>query len=87
MGWCWYLGTLVPVIGLLQSGAQSMADRFSYIPSIGLLIMIVWTVGTLAPRWLQLLLFAVSILACVTISRHQLRYWKDSGTLFMHALD
>jgi protein O-mannosyl-transferase len=87
VGWCWYLGTLVPAIGLMQSGAQSMADRFSYIPSIGLFIMVVWTVGALAARWLQLFLFTFSIFACVAISRHQLGYWKDSGTLFMHALD
>jgi protein O-mannosyl-transferase len=86
VGWCWYLGTLVPVIGLMQSGGQSMADRFSYLPCIGLFIMVVWTVGAWAPRWLQLSLLLGSLLACGAISQHQLGYWKDSGTLFMHTL-
>lgn len=87
VGWCWFLGALVPVIGLMQSGTQAMADRFSYIPSIGLFVMLVWTVGALAPRWLQVCLLTCSLFACGAMSQHQLGYWKDSGTLFMHALE
>ncbi len=51
LGWLWYLGTLVPVIGFVQIGAQSMADRYSYIPSIGIFVMVVWGAGNLLGRW------------------------------------
>lgn len=51
VGWLWYLGTLVPVIGIVQVGAQSMADRYTYIPLIGLFVMISWGIQDLAARW------------------------------------
>ena len=91
VGWFWYLGTLVPVIGLVQVGSQSMADRYTYIPSIGFFILIVWGVYDFTRRWrfhqLGLGVAAAAVLAaCVFLTEKQLGYWKDSGTLFRHAL-
>jgi len=51
VGWLWYLGTLLPVIGLVQVGVQAMADRYTYVPSIGLFIAVVWGMADLAARW------------------------------------
>jgi Flp pilus assembly protein TadD len=91
-GWCWFLGTLVPVIGLIQVGDQSLADRYMYLPSLGLLIMIVWGLCEFTRSWrhqqmaLAVAGSAVTILcACLTVN--QLGYWKNSETLFQHALD
>jgi tetratricopeptide (TPR) repeat protein len=92
MGWFWYLGTLAPVIGVVLAGAQSSADRFTYIPSIGIFVMIVWGVADLAAEWRLpawgLVLAGASVLAaCAVATEGQLRYWTDSGTLFSHTLD
>jgi tetratricopeptide (TPR) repeat protein len=90
-GWFWYLGTLVPVIGLVQSGSQSSADRFTYIPLIGIFVMIVWGVADWAaatrfPAW-KLALTAGGVLAvCAGTTTVQLGYWSDSGVLFNHAI-
>jgi protein O-mannosyl-transferase len=90
-GWCWFLGTLVPVIGLIQVGTQSTADRYSYIPTMGLFIMLVWGVNELAARWphqrvaLGVLAAAVAM-ACIVATRLQLACWKDTAALFAHAL-
>jgi tetratricopeptide (TPR) repeat protein len=90
-GWFWYLGTLVPVIGLVQVGAQSLADRYTYVPLIGLFIIVAWGGYELAAR-LQLRPFALAslpalpLLACVPLTRMQLHYWQDSLTLFDHAV-
>ncbi len=91
-GWFWYLGTLVPVIGLVQVWSQSMADRYTYVPSIGLFIMLCWSVPSRAMerRNLKVITYAaaVALLAvCAALSRVQIEYWKDSETLFRHALD
>jgi len=51
IGWCWYLGTLAPVIGVVQVGSQSHADRYTYVPMIGLSIMLAWDLADLAGRW------------------------------------
>jgi protein O-mannosyl-transferase len=91
MGWLWFCGTLVPVIQLVQSGEQAMADRFSYVPLLGVLILVIWTVCELTRRWryrvmvLSMLGCAVIVL-CVGLTRRQLGYWQDSETLFRHAL-
>jgi tetratricopeptide (TPR) repeat protein len=91
VGWFWYLGTLVPVIGLVQVGAQSMADRYSYIPLIGLFIIVVWGVKELAEKK-QLAgkvvgAFALIVtIALVILTRQQVSYWKNSITLFEHAI-
>ena len=90
-GWLWYFGTLVPVIGLVQVGAQSMADRYTYLPLIGLFIMIAWggkdLIAGISPRrpFAALLSGGVlSLLAAMTFI--QVGYWRDSATLFRHAL-
>jgi tetratricopeptide (TPR) repeat protein len=91
VGWLWFLGVLVPMIGILQAGDQAMADRFAYVPLIGLFIGLVWTVTDLAARWPRRVLVlgtaaALALGACVTTTSRQLGYWKDSITLFEHAL-
>ncbi len=91
-GWFWYLGTLVPAIGLVQVGAQSMADRYMYVPSIGLFIMLCWCMPSRAMKRRDLKVItgvaAAAVLAvCAVLSRVQVEYWKDSETLFRHALD
>jgi len=90
-GWFWFLGTLVPVIGLVQVGSQSMADRYTYIPSVGLLILIIWGTYELARRSRPALATfstfgCIAAIACVALTRHQLTYWRDSETIFRHAL-
>jgi Flp pilus assembly protein TadD len=91
VGWFWYLGTLVPVIGLVQVGDQAMADRFTYIPLIGLFIMIVWGVSEflLKRRHLEIPAFIVAALVLAVLcirSWHQVQYWRNSVTLFDHTL-
>lgn len=90
-GWFWYLGTLVPVIGLMQVGRQSMADRYTYFPSIGISIILVWGVFYLLPkknmRKMILIPAAVILLAVLTfLTWQQCGYWKNSISLFSHAL-
>ena len=92
VGWFWYLGILVPVIGLVQVGAQSMADRYTYIPLIGLLIMLAWSVPSRMieqRRVLRAMSWAAAtmvIAVCAALARDQVETWKDSETLFRHAL-
>ncbi len=90
-GWLWFLGTLVPVIGLVQVGDQAMADRYAYFPLIGIFIAITFTVAKWANRSRTLQITATvagaSILsACLVLTENQLRYWHDSESLFTHAL-
>ena len=92
VGWLWYLGTLVPVIGLIQVGTQAMADRYTYIPLIGLFIIISWGIPHIfAIRRFKsaLLTLAASIIVCILMATTwiQVGYWKSSVTLFEHALD
>lgn len=91
VGWCWFLGLLVPVIGLVPIGEQSMADRYSYLPSAGLFLAAVWAGSSCLRRWrlptaVDWGVVTVLILACAALSRVQLSYWKDSETLFRRAL-
>jgi tetratricopeptide (TPR) repeat protein len=91
VGWFWFLVTLVPVIGLVQVGAQSMADRYTYIPLIGIFIMAAWGVPALINKWqtrrIVLALFACTvIMASAAVTWQQLGYWRDSITIFRHAL-
>lgn len=92
VGWLWYLGTLVPVIGLVQTGVQARADRYTYVPLIGLFIIVAWGLPRLLAGWryrakaLSIMSAAVLILA-IPASRFQVRYWHDSITLFNHALE
>ena len=92
VGWFWYLGTLVPVIGLVQVGLQSMADRYTYIPLIGVFIIICWGVADILRglRYRKVLLAIISsgvIIAMMISSPLQVRHWKNSITLFRHALE
>ncbi len=91
VGWFWYLGTLLPVIGLVQVGAQSMADRYTYFPLIGIFILGVWGVGDLAAGWRYrrtalAALAAGVILACMILSAQQTARWADNQTLFSYVL-
>jgi len=92
MGWSWYLGTLIPVIGLVQVGAQAMADRYTYVPLIGLFIMMVWGISDLLAGWrYQRALLSASALLLITVltflTRTQLQYWSNSVTLFKRSLN
>jgi len=89
-GWFWYLGTLVPVIGIIQVGAHAMADRYTYIPLTGLFIILAWGGADLAKRWFQgkVLLSALSIIIVMVMTMltfFQIRHWKDDWHLFAHA--
>src|SRR5262249_30478646 len=91
IGWLWYLGMLVPVIGLVHQGDQSMADRFTYVPSVGIFIMAAWGIPALLGDWRHRQVFCtvaaiVVLAACTLATARQLRFWKDSLTLFEHAL-
>ena len=92
VGWFWYFITLIPVIGLLQVGGQSMADRYTYIPLIGLFIMIVWGVaeiGTMWPRLRNVLLVAAggALVACSYLSWVQVKFWQNDLILYSHAIE
>jgi Tfp pilus assembly protein PilF len=90
-GWLWYLVTLLPVIGLFQAGDQLMADRFTYIPLIGLFVMFAWSGADAAARWPRLrpALTVASLLvvgACAFGARQQTQFWANSETLWRRAL-
>jgi tetratricopeptide (TPR) repeat protein len=90
-GWLWYLGMLVPVIGLVQVGWQGRADRYTYLPQIGLYIAVAWAVTDLTTLWRhqRTILSAAALLTIVVLSWRawvQTWYWRDSETLFKHAL-
>jgi tetratricopeptide (TPR) repeat protein len=88
VGWLWFLVTLLPVIGLVQAGGQARADRYLYVPMIGLAIALAWGAADLLRRWprVRLALAAAVLIACVPDTRAQLAYWQNSETLFRHAL-
>jgi tetratricopeptide (TPR) repeat protein len=90
-GWLWYLGMLVPVIGLIQVGSQSHADRYTYLPTIGLLIVLVWSVGDIVarsrPGRMAAAVALVLVLALLSVATaRQAARWKDTRTLFTHTL-
>jgi Tfp pilus assembly protein PilF len=92
IGWLWYLGTLLPVIGLVQAGDQAMADRFTYIPLIGLFLIVAWGVPDILVGWqhqrcVLAAAAALVILACVITARMQVQYWENSLVLWSHALE
>jgi tetratricopeptide (TPR) repeat protein len=91
-GWLWYLGMLVPVIGLVQVGWQGHADRYTYLPQIGLYVAVTWAVTDLTRSWRfqRMALGAVALVVVGALSWRcwlQTSYWRDSETLFTHALD
>jgi Flp pilus assembly protein TadD len=89
VGWLWYLVTLLPVIGLVQAGAQARADRFTYIPMIGVSIALVWGVSEALAAWprIRLALAAAVCSACLVLTWLQVGYWRDSISLYQHAID
>ena len=92
VGWFWFLGTLIPTIGLVQVGSQSMADRYMYIPSVGLFILVVWGLNDFLnwrPHWRRITTFAggVALAGCLVGTEIQLSYWQNSIKLFRHAIE
>jgi tetratricopeptide (TPR) repeat protein len=92
VGWFWYIGTLVPVIGIVQVGSQAMADRYTYIPLIGIFIMIAWGVPELLSRWKPrriALAAAIGVVLVVLsyLTWTQVGYWRDGITLFGRAIE
>ena len=92
VGWFWFLGTLIPTIGLVQVGSQSMADRYMYIPSVGLFILVVWGFNDFLnwrPHWRRITTFAggVALAGCLVGTEIQLSYWQNSIKLFRHAIE
>jgi Flp pilus assembly protein TadD len=91
VGWLWYLGTLIPAIGIVQVGTQSMADRYTYIPLIGISIILAWGIPDAVSRWPESKVVTASVaivalIACTIATRIQVRYWESSTTLWKHAL-
>lgn len=91
VGWLWYLGTLVPVIGLVQVGAQAHADRYTYLPFVGLGVALAWGVPELAarlrlPRRAPAVAAAAALVALSLLTVRQAGFWRSSFTLFEHAL-
>jgi tetratricopeptide (TPR) repeat protein len=92
VGWFWFLGTLVPAIGLVQVGSQSMADRYTYLPSIGLFILLVWGFNdflNFRPQWrkMVMLIGSLALAGCLVCTRIQLNYWQSSIKLLRHAIE
>ncbi|BBO86902.1 hypothetical protein DSCOOX_00820 [Desulfosarcina ovata subsp. ovata] len=91
VGWFWFIVTLIPTIGIIKIGDFSMADRYLYIPQIGLFIVFSWGAYQIATRWLNPIMVAVAcclIIGLLTLaSYHQVKHWQSSGTLFAHALE
>jgi hypothetical protein len=92
VGWFWFLITLLPMVGIVQVGTQAMADRYAYLPLIGLFIIFSWGVAEWADRagvsltW-QAAGSVVLLLALFSVARRQLEYWRDSVTLWTHTLE
>jgi len=91
VGWFWYLGTLLPVIGIVQAGGHAMADRYAYIPLIGIFIIVAWGVPELISKWRykEKVLSAVPgiiIFALLITTWKQVSHWKNSITVFKHAI-
>jgi tetratricopeptide (TPR) repeat protein len=91
VGWLWYLAALLPVIGLIQLAGYSHADRYTYVPLIGVFVPLVWAAHDFTKRWRYqaVCLTAAAVLVfsvCLVLTRRQIGYWKDSETLLRHAL-
>jgi Tfp pilus assembly protein PilF len=90
-GWFWFLGVLVPVIGLMQVGEQAHADRYTYLPLVGVFIAVVWgaahkVTASSARRWPLIWAATAMLVGCAVVTRLQLRHWENSVTLFERAL-
>jgi len=92
VGWFWYLGTLVPVIGIVQAGWQAMADRYAYVPLIGIFIIVAWGLPELMTKWRYkkkaLVTLAVIVIPLAIMTTWvQVSYWKNDIILYKHAID
>jgi Tfp pilus assembly protein PilF len=92
VGWFWFLVTLIPVIGLVQTGPQARADRYTYVPMVGLSVVLAWGIAEVVRRWAVLRRWAAAlgVAACLAMAfrtASQAGYWKDSQALFHHAID
>ncbi len=90
VGWCWYLGTLVPVIGLVQVGVQSMADRYTYIPLIGIFIIVAWGAAEFTEQWsagTKAVVAAAVLAACGWFTWRQVATWSSSEAMYRHAVE
>jgi Tfp pilus assembly protein PilF len=86
VGWCWFLGTLVPMIGLVQAGSQARADRFTYLAQIGVFTALVWLLQPLRQKRALAVAAASALVALAMVTGRQVTYWNDSLTLFDHTL-
>lgn len=92
VGWLWYVVTLLPVIGFVQVGTQSMADRYTYVPLVGIFIMAAWGLHDLFSRWpsravVEPALAGLVVVACTVTARAQVQYWQNSFSLWTHAAE
>ncbi len=89
VGWLWYLVTLLPVVGLIQVGNQGLADRFTYVPLIGVYILLAWGVPAVVPsgRWWRSTVAATVVVVLAVVARGQVQTWQDDTALWQHALD
>jgi tetratricopeptide (TPR) repeat protein len=92
VGWFWFVGVLVPVIGIVQVGKQAFADRYMYLPHIGLFVALVWGVAEMIsrlrwPRWTGFAVGGVVLMMATIVSSHQLTYWRDTKSLFEHTVE
>jgi tetratricopeptide (TPR) repeat protein len=92
VGWLWYLGTLVPVIGLVQVGGQAMADRYTYVPLIGIFVIIAWGIPEVVAKWQRVMrplaiAGAFLLAVCSGATWFQVRYWRDTLSLSSHVLE
>jgi protein O-mannosyl-transferase len=91
-GWFWFFVTLLPVIGLVQAGQQAMADRYTYLPSVGVLMVLVWGLAEVFQRgvpqwnWLRAMAVAAALAACCILTLRQMSFWRDGEVLFRHSL-
>ena len=92
VGWLWYLGTALPVIGIIQVGEQSMADRYTYLPLIGPVVALVWTAADFFLRWrsgksILTVTAALILAALLVLSAQQIQFWRNTITLFAHNVE
>ena len=91
VGWFWFVGTLIPVIGLVQVGDQPMADRYTYLPLIGIFMIVAWGLAVICAngwlsKWVAGILAVIFLMVCGSRTRNQIGFWQNSGTLFRHTL-
>jgi protein O-mannosyl-transferase len=91
VGWAWFVGTLIPTIGLVQVGDQARADRYTYVPAIGLFMIVVWGLSELTLSWrfarmTRAILATVALTACAAVSLRQVGYWRNNISLFTRAI-